>query len=218
MIGHRRWREDRERIVSVIQSAAQSYKENLVGRTFLYVFDGRYIEVLYKAQNFKHLTGVESRLSARDFYKAALRRQLQGTQIFFNARHPYQLCQRKLQHLQEVSALAYGESFLLEEIVTNTRHYKFGTTDLNFSLCMNKELDAEGREKGSCYVVESLRDEDCFSKSKNVYVVTHIFRKRNDQKFYAELCYQDAHVAELPSCVNERLLTRGTHISNHTEA
>lgn len=120
---HRRWQADREQVVAAIQAAAQAYKDRLVGRTFLYVFDQRFIEVLYKAQNFKHLTGVDSRLSARDFYKAALRHQLQGTQIFFNARHPYQLCVRKLQHLQDVAALAYGESFLLEEIVTDTRRY-----------------------------------------------------------------------------------------------
>lgn len=202
---HRRWQADREQVVATIQAAAQSYKEHLVGQTFLYVFDQRAIEVLYKAQNFKHLTGVDSRLSARDFYKAALRGRLQGTQIFFNARHPYQLCLRKLQHLQEISSLAYGESFLLEEIVTDTRQYKFGTTDLKFSLCMNKEHDADGREKGSCYVVESLRDEDCFSKSKDVYVVTHIFCKRNDQTLYHTLCYRDYHAPALPENLRVRL-------------
>lgn len=83
MAEHRRWQADREQVVAAIQAAAQAYKDRLVGRTFLYVFDQRFIEVLYKAQNFKHLTGVDSRLSARDFYKAALRHQLQGTQIFF---------------------------------------------------------------------------------------------------------------------------------------
>ena len=50
---------------------------------------------------------------------------------------------------------------MLEEIVTDTRTYKFGTTDLEFSLCMNKEHDDQGVEKGDCYIVESLRDEDC---------------------------------------------------------
>ena len=28
---------------------------------------------------------------------------------------------------------------------------------------MNKELDDQGNEKGDCFVVQSLRDEDCFS-------------------------------------------------------
>lgn len=32
--------------------AAIAYKANLVGKTFVYVFDDRYIEVIYKAINF----------------------------------------------------------------------------------------------------------------------------------------------------------------------
>ena len=47
-------------IVSDISNAALKYKANLVGRTFLYVFGDKYIEVLFKANNFKHLTGVVS--------------------------------------------------------------------------------------------------------------------------------------------------------------
>lgn len=53
--------------------------------------------------------------------------------------------------------LAGSEGFMLEEIVTDTRTYKFGTTDLNFTLCLNKEYDDNGQQKGDCFVVESLR-------------------------------------------------------------
>ena len=106
---------DREKIVQEIKTAASLYKKHLVGKRFLYVFEGRYIEVIYKAANFRHLTGVA------------------------------------------------------------TKTYKFGKTNLNFTLCMNKELDANGLPKGDCFVVESLRDEDCFSKSRTAYAVTHIF-------------------------------------------
>lgn len=83
---------------------------------------------------------------------------------------------------------------MLEEIVTNTRTYKFGTTDLNFSLCMNKEYDSYGNEKGDCYIVESLRDEDCFSRSKSAYIVTHILSKNNDAANYTDLLFMDKSV------------------------
>ena len=46
-------------IVKKIIQAARVYKNNLVGKTFMYVFDNRYIEVMYKASNFKHLMGVD---------------------------------------------------------------------------------------------------------------------------------------------------------------
>lgn len=36
---------------------------------------------------------------------------------------------------------------MLEEIVRATKTYKFGTTDFNFALCLNKEYDANGLQK-----------------------------------------------------------------------
>lgn len=72
---------DRKIIVCEINRAAQLYKKHLVGKKFLYVFDSRYIEVCFKADNFSHLTGVETSLSARRFYQYAVNNQLQSSQI-----------------------------------------------------------------------------------------------------------------------------------------
>ena len=90
---------------------------------------------------------------------------------------------------------------MLEEITTQTKTYKFGTTDLNFSLCLDKEYYPDGNEKGTCFIAQSLRDEDCFSKSKNVYEVSHIFRKKNNEKLYHELVYYDRKEAVIPESV-----------------
>lgn len=183
--------ENKKRIISKIIKAARLYKEYLVGRRFMYVFDGRYIEVIYKTQNFKHLTGVDTKLSAKRFYHDAVKGILREEQISFNRQHPYHLCDRKIRHITEVATMACSESFMLEEITTQTQSYKFGTTDLNFTLCMNHEWDSYGNEIGDCFVVQSLRDEDCFDKSDHVYAVTHIFSCANDQKFYTTLMYED---------------------------
>ena len=126
--------QDRKEIVSRIGDAAKLYRDRLVGKRFMYVFDGRYIEVIYKAENFRHLTGVETFLSAKRFYSYAARKILTADQIGFNAKHPYDLCVRKVEHIGEVATMAGSESFLLEEIKTDTQSYKFGTTDLNFTL------------------------------------------------------------------------------------
>ena len=205
-------KSDKEKIAGEICKAAKLYKEHLVGKRFIYVFDDRYIEVLYKNINFKHLTGVECNMSAKDFYRNALKGRLQGTQIYFTKDHPYSLCKRKVKHLCDISILAGSENFMLEEIVTNSRTYKFGTTDLRFSLCMNKEHDETGKEKGECYIVESLRDEDCFSKSRNVYTVTHILSKSNTVSSYTDILFIDKNTSlrELPDTVlcmlDEKLL------------
>jgi hypothetical protein len=95
---------------------------------------------------------------------------------------------------------------VLEEIVTDTRTYKFGT-DLNFTLCLNKEYDDKGQQKGDCFVVESLRDEDCFSKSRTAYTVTHIFSAPNDAKKYTNLLFLDenATIDGLPDEIKNML-------------
>lgn len=138
---------DRKIIVHEINNAAQLYKTHLVGKKFLYVFDGRYIEVCYKTDSFRHLTGVETSLSAKRFYQYAVKKQLQSSQIYFTSRHPYSLCKKKLKHICEIAVLASTESFMLEEILTNTKSYRFGTTNLKFTLCLNKEYDESGQEK-----------------------------------------------------------------------
>lgn len=176
-------------IVAEIKSAAKLYKEYLVGRKFIYIFDGRYIEVIYKAQNFKHLTGVESLLSAKRFYSNAVNDTLQADQIWFNRQHPYALCLKKIRHLQDIVNLASSESFMLEEIETNTQTYKFGTTDIDFTLCMNKDI--VGGSSNECYIVQSLRDEDCFNRAKNVFEVTHILSKPNDAPLYTDVVWMD---------------------------
>lgn len=197
--------EEKKRIVNQIANAADLYRKKLVGKRFLYVFDGRYIEVIYKADNFRHLTGVATALSAKQFYSYAARRILTASQIGFNQVHPYDLCIKKIKHIEEVANMAGSESFLLEEIKTQTMTYKFGTTDLNFTLCMNRETDDAGNLKGDCYVVQSLRDEDCFSKSKHAYTVTHILSRPNDKKAYSELLYLDLHAdpLDLPEAVRK---------------
>lgn len=182
---------DRKLIIREISKAARLYKEHLVGKKFLYVFDDRYIEVCYKADSFRHLTGVETSLSAKRFYQYAVKNQLQSSQIFFTSRHPYSLCKKKLKHICEISVLASTENFMLEEILTNTKSYRFGTTNLKFTLCLNREYNSYGREKSECYIVESLRDEDCFSKSKTAYEVSHILSKDNDAKKYSNLLFLD---------------------------
>jgi len=77
---------DREKIVQEIKTAASLYKKHLVGKRFLYVFEGRYIEVIYKAANFRHLTGVATNLSAKQFYNYAAKKNASGfTDLFYGA-------------------------------------------------------------------------------------------------------------------------------------
>lgn len=169
-----------------ICESAKLYKEKLVGKTFIYVLeDGRFIEVMFLKRNFKHLTGVESSLSANDFYSKAAKNQLAFSQVRFSSEHPHRLAAKKVKHLSNISEMAVNELFVLEEITTETRTYRFGTTDMNLTLCLDEDSN------NSLLVPTSLRAEDCFSKSKEVYSVTRIYSKQNDEKKYSTLVYSD---------------------------
>ena len=54
-----------------ITEAEIVYFQNLAGKTFLYVCGEEYFEASFPIDPFLHLTGVETRLSAKDFYKNA---------------------------------------------------------------------------------------------------------------------------------------------------
>lgn len=77
MSKYRKQQKEKEIIIKRICEAAQIYKERLVGKTFLILFEGHSIEVMFKADNFLHLCGVDTYLYAKDFYKKALKIELQ---------------------------------------------------------------------------------------------------------------------------------------------
>lgn len=201
-------RQDRIQIAKDICHAASQYKSTLVGRTFLYVFENQYIEVIFLTSSFKHLTGVDSRLSAKDFYKNALRNQLRAEQISFSAAHPYPLCQKKLKHLSDLSDLVFTDTIMLELISTATRTYKFGPTDLNFTVCFSQDPTPNPDPNVvSPYHAYSLRDDDCFDKSCKAFEVSHVFVKKNDAHQYDTLSFHDPRYqhSDLPTEVKNKL-------------
>lgn len=159
--------------------------------------------MLFKRKNYKHLAGVECNMSAEDFYKNALKNHLSPNQIYFSKEHPYELCKKKLRHLCDVSNLATGKSYMLEEFTTESRVYKFGATDFSFSLCIDSEYDAQQNVVEDCLVAWSLRDGDEVSKAKRAYPVTHILSKENTEIKYTKIVFlnKDESVESLPADV-----------------
>ncbi|MBP3361756.1 MAG: hypothetical protein J6N52_12930 [Clostridia bacterium] len=191
---------------SIIQ-AASVYKTKMVGYVFLYVFEGRYIEVIYRAKDFMHLTGVDSNLSSIAFYREAVKGNLRHNQIYFSQRHPYDLCVQKMTQLQNISAATNSGIFMLENLATDTFTYKFGLTELNFTLCLKKDVDTLGNVVSDKYVVRSLRVEDSVSRSSDAYEVQYIFAKRNDERLYNVLKYRDKRydISSLPQNILNKL-------------
>ena len=191
---------DRVQILADIKKASQLYSKNLVGKKFLYIFNNSYIEVMFNKINFLHLTGVDTFLSAERFFDNAKKGKLSTKQFYFTSKKPYQLSKRKILHICDIATLATSECFMLENISTDKSIFKFGTTDLSFTICFGEDLDNLGNKKSNCLVPYSLRDEDCFDKASNVYSVDFILSKSNDEKLYNTIIFKNetSILSELP--------------------
>ena len=86
----------KNQIVRRIRRAATNYKRYLVGKTFMFIYDKRYIEVMFTTKAFFHLTGVNSNLTAINFYKhAILENGLKASEISFDSDHPFDFANLK---------------------------------------------------------------------------------------------------------------------------
>lgn len=200
-----------QKLIESIKQAAQTYAGVMVGKTFLYVFEGRYIEVVFRTKDFLHLTGIQTSLTPKEFYKESIRGSLMSNQIKkFSSQHPYNLCEKKLTQLVNISKVTNSPIFILEDLKTQTFTYKFGLTELNFTVCLSHDTDYNGKTQSSCFVPRSLRVEDSFGRESDAFEVNFIFSKSNNEKKYSTIAYQDskASIDNLPEEI-KALLTEG---------
>ena len=56
----------KSKIIKRIHKAALSYNQYFLGKTYMFVYDNQFVEVLFKKSSFLHLTGVDTKLNAKD--------------------------------------------------------------------------------------------------------------------------------------------------------
>lgn len=196
--------EDKKLLIrSDIINGLAAYKDKLAGKYFLYVFDDRYIEVFFGRDNFKHLTGVASYLNGENFYSKVEKSRLTTKQFWFTNDNPFRTAKDKCSRLGRLPELVSDDTILMEEIITDSCTYSFGTTNLDFSVGFTERTrrvkDGADITVPHQYVPRTLRVKDkFFEKSKDVYEVDYIFAKDNDLIKYDSLLYKNGNNAELP--------------------
>lgn len=197
-------------IVQEIKNVAKIYKEKMLGKVFLYIYDKGFLEISFRKRDFPHLTGVIKKISAEKFFDLAVSRKLTEQQFYFSKEHPRDLCVKKVFELSNLPKMTESEGFILEDIKTQSVTFKFGFTDLHFTLCLREDLDDSGVKKSDYYLPQSFRVENSFSKSSNVYEIHAILEKKNSDKKYNVLKYSDGsniHLSdELKSKIDEAIL------------
>lgn len=79
---------DKRKALSIIFHCATAYRNNLEGKNVLFAFGGNgkcsFFETAFPSHNFQHLTGVNSSLTASQFYNASIDRRLTIEQFSFS--------------------------------------------------------------------------------------------------------------------------------------
>ena len=175
-----------------IISAAGIYSCNLAGRNFLYVYGDEYFEVSFSVDCFLHLTGVDTMLSAKDFYKNAKKGILANGQFYFSNRHPFANVKKKLPCLKRLPELTNGLVCILKDMQTVRITYKLSVTNLEFTLGLTENIDKNGKKVNDLFLPMSLRVEDSsVEKSADGEIVDFIFSKDASIMKYDTLLVKD---------------------------
>ena len=190
------------------------YSQNLAGKTFLYVYGDEYFEVSFPIDHFLHLTGVETRLSAKDFYKNAKKSILTNNQFYFDARHVYANAKRKLPCLKRLPELTNEMICVLKNMETMTITYKLSVTNLEFTLGLTENIDNTGNKINDLFLPMSLRVKDSsVEKSGDGEIVDFIFSKDASVARYDTLLVEDKSKT-IPSCIKHLINDDFYHATN----
>ncbi|MEW4412684.1 PBECR4 domain-containing protein [Clostridium sp. AN503] len=175
-----------------IIDAAEIYRDRLAGKNFLYIYGEEYFEVSFPTDHFLHLTGVETSLSAKDFYKNSKKGKLTARQFFFSDRHPYANAKKKLPCLKRLPELTNDMVCILKDMQTVSIVYKISVTNLEFTLGLTENIDGKGKKINDLFLPMSLRVGDSsVAKSNDGEVVDFIFSKDACDSKYKDLIVND---------------------------
>jgi len=181
---------NKSKILKMIHKNAVIYKKHLISKTFLLLFEGHSIEIMFKAENLLHLCGVDTKLLAKDFYQKAYQKKLSDKEIYFSKKHPYDFAKIKLEHLPQAISLLSNESFVITDISTQTKMFKLGATDLEVIFCFDSQIDNNGNIINNILIPYSLRVEGIpNSKFGNMYEVNYVLSKKTGTKNYINIEY-----------------------------
>lgn len=199
-------KEDKKTLLrNNIISASQIYRDNLAGKVFLYVIGDEYFEVSFQTDRFMHLTGVNSSLSAQNFYERAKDSVLTNQQFFFDANHKFDSAKKKVKALQNLPDLTNSLVCALKDMSTLTLTYKIGLTNIDFTIGLTENTDYEGNKINDWFLPRTLRVGDkAIENSAQSEFVDFIFFKDASIAKYTEVAFIDKNKT-IPSSIESML-------------
>lgn len=183
-------KQTKKDLLMYLKNTSNYYKDHLLGYRFLIVYDeGKYVEILFRKRNFKHLTGISTHYDAEIFFDLCVGKRHYGKislleeDLFTTKSHSFSLVSRKMKIFDKIHQLFYEPSYILENVKTNTRIYHFGFTKYKLTLlCAYYGCD-------SFLTPTILREKLDPSKYELCHEIKAVFIKRNPYFKYKTLTY-----------------------------
>ena len=124
-----------------------------------------------------------------------------------NKNHPYDLAEKKTDHLEDLYRITNMEVLITEDVVTFTANYKIGITDLQFILLCGENRDKHGKLIDDCLVPYSFRIEEIGNeKFGELYEVDFIFCKQTNESKYEIISYKgDKEIGTIPEEIKTKI-------------
>ena len=94
------------------------------------------------------------------------------------------MLKKKLQCLPYLHELVNKQSYILEEVTTDTRIYKLGIANFDFTLLLEEIVSTN-----FINIPVSLRINSFLTKAKNFYTCEFVFYRTSDRNPYSEYSY-----------------------------
>lgn len=176
----------KSKALSIVYSAAEAYKENLMNRTLLLICTDKHknifdMEVTFDKSNFKHLTGLKTDIDALRFFDLCINKRLSENDFEFAEDGTTPLKMNVLPRIvtKNLSANMLGDY--------NAYNPKLFTEKLagNVSACIGfVKTGNHGR-----YVPNTVLEGDIRDRVDKFYRIILTYRKKRDEKEYNEIVY-----------------------------
>lgn len=170
--------------IRTITECADEYQKYFAGRKHLYIYDKNgmtdYIEAIFHKSTYRHLTGVNTDLSANQFYNKCINHQLSSKDFEFRADGTTELKMRALPRLMRVNTgyKMIGEfddcrPKLITEKVAGNQFCCMGFVSV----------------KKNCYIPNTILQEDIRDITTDTYRVIAVYSKDISDNEYTDILY-----------------------------
>lgn len=197
-------------LIKEIEKSAIEYGNKLEGNCYLYIYQDKCFEVYFARDCFRHLTGVNSTVTANDFYLQAQQNRLNQNVINFG-NDDIRTCLKKARHLSDLYKLTITDTIVIEDVHTKYMEFEIGITNLKLTLLLHENgfiKDKTGKIISDIYLPSSFRVGDNPMALAQAYeTIDCVLQKKFGDVEYSTIVFQDEcfDMRKLPDYVKQKI-------------